>query len=116
MSILITWLDRAGRPLLRLTLPLVLIYFVWRVFEFGMHAAQVAIDKGQPIPDLSAGLGPIIMTLSPLIAPLVIDQFTRHRERARQIAFDSVTSSSSTPRTTWQPEGVNIHGAPNDPA
>lgn len=84
-------IDRLGRPLLRLcgVAFVVLVMVIMGRIGFAVAAAfERAVAEGRSVPDMSGGLPGIISALAvavPAIGAFIIDQFTRHRERTRQI-------------------------------
>lgn len=83
----LNWIDRIGRPVfIRIMLPLALVWLAWEVVDIFRAAARRAIETGQPIPDLTGGLAPIILSIVSMVGPVLLDQVTRHRERRDQIA------------------------------
>lgn len=83
----LNWVDRIGRPVfIRIMLPVALVWLCWEIVDIFLDAARRAIETGTPIPDLTGGLAPIILSIVSMVGPVMIDQFTRHRERTHQIA------------------------------
>lgn len=83
----LNWVDRIGRPVfIRIMLPIALVWLCWEIVDIFRSAARRAIETGQPIPDLTGGLAPIILSIVSMVGPVMLDQFTRHRERTHQIA------------------------------
>lgn len=74
---MLNFLDRIGRPLLRLCC----IVWIMSIGASLTYAYWRAALGGLPVPDMSGGLTNIALGL----VPLAIDQFTRSRERVREI-------------------------------
>jgi hypothetical protein len=66
------WFDRAGRPSLRLAGVLIIIAYGLAIALAAFRAAF----SGEPMPDMSGGLAPMLGVL----VPNIIDLITRHRE------------------------------------
>ena len=113
---MIQLLDRIGRPLfIRILLPCALVWFCWELVKRLLMLIDRAIETGQPIPDVTAGLVPLIAVLAPIFGNIVVDQVTRHRERRDQIARGEAPSPFGGGRSapSLPPSGAPAPSSPS---
>ena len=108
---LLHWIDRIGRPVfIRIMLPVALVWLSWEVASVFLYGARRAVETGTPMPDLTGGLAPIIMSIISLVGPVALDQFTRHRERMDQQARGQAPGPFGPPPSPLAPTQDDVSG------
>ena len=108
------FLDRIGRPLLRLVgvaFACVVVWFFIRIMSAIVYAFDKAAETGQSVPDMSGGMSGIISAMAvaiPAVGAFIVDQFTRHRERMDQQA------RGTAPNRPFPPSAPSAPPSPPD--